>query len=152
MEKNRLSDISEKYLRELYDNIYDSISKNEDSFEKKITNISIGIIAVLFVYIALGEERLVNGLLGILGAVFLTLSLLSDLISPLICKIRMRIFAKKVFEAINNDIEPEEDFTNIIESVNKKVDAHNWVSFGFLSAGILFALIFMLINSYILHI
>jgi hypothetical protein len=50
-EKNTLSDGYKEYLTKTYNNIFDSIFKDEDSFDKNIFKLTAGSIAMFFAYL-----------------------------------------------------------------------------------------------------
>jgi hypothetical protein len=59
-DKNVLSDRERKYLTETYNNVFDSISKEEDDFEKKIFKVTAGSIAMFFAYVILNGMHFTN--------------------------------------------------------------------------------------------
>ncbi|MDR2407948.1 MAG: hypothetical protein LBE13_07545 [Bacteroidales bacterium] len=144
---NCISIKDKEYLTDLYNNIFDSLLKDEDRFETKITYITSGSIVLFFTYIMTSEIAFNNKFTGMLGIIFLILSLLSNLASYLIGKIWMRSISKKLFYAIERNTEPEEEPDKMIYSTNKKIDALNWISTILLFIGIAFITIFIFINN-----
>jgi hypothetical protein len=117
-EKNTLSDGDKKHLTEMYDNAFDSIFKDGDSFEKKIFTVTAGSIAMFFAYVIFNGVPVTNIYSLLAGKNF-----------------KMKI-ANKVLFALKENVMPEDDIDVETVNLNKNIDCLNWVSFVLYFAGL----------------
>ncbi|MDR0575609.1 MAG: hypothetical protein LBG96_16580 [Tannerella sp.] len=146
-ETGRLTPEDKKRLSDLYDNIFESLFKDEDRFETKITYIAAGGIVLFFIDIILNKMTFNSKPIGAIGAAFVITSLLSNLLSYLIGKKWMRGLSIKLEEALKNGVKPEKDPNDMVHSINRKVDYLNWFSAALLIIGTIFITIFIFINN-----
>ncbi|MDR1340001.1 MAG: hypothetical protein LBK58_08130 [Prevotellaceae bacterium] len=133
-----------EYANSLYRNIYDSIMKDEVSFESKITLVAFGMTVIFIAYIISKGSGFICLPIGIIGASFLLLCLISDMLSLVIGVMTMRKYANILKEYIEQSIPA--DLYGIVNKINRIVDAWNQLSAILLFLGMILTAIFIFVN------
>jgi hypothetical protein len=128
-EKSMLSDRDRKYLTETYGNLFDSIFKDEDSFEKNIFGVISGSIAMFFAYVILNGMPVTNEKTMLSAGLFcLVGSLFTNIFSYLIGKEWKMNVAGKVLFALKENVMLKDDIEMELSNLNKKINRVNWIS------------------------
>jgi hypothetical protein len=133
-----------KYGEALYDNIWDTINKDGACFERKITGMPSGAIVIFIAYVILKDSGLICVPVGIVGASFLSLCLITNMLSYIFGKITMMKDADTLRKYIDQSIPA--DLYGIAGKINREIDVWNWLSAIFLFLGIILTAIFIFIN------
>jgi hypothetical protein len=143
---NAPDDKDKEYFADSYENIFDSVSKDEDSFETKITYIASGSIVLFFTYIASGETPFKCKSALILAIILLGGSLSLNLFSYLMGKKWKMNLGDGILACLEEKTMSRKDIGLKLHDINKKIDRINWASFICLFFGMVFATIFITNN------
>jgi hypothetical protein len=136
-EKNTLCDGDREHLTETYDNLFDSIFKDEDSFDKNIFKVTAGSVAMFFAYVILNGMPVTNEKTMLLAGLFcLVGSLLTNIYSLLAGKNWKMEVANKVLFVLKENVMLKDDVDMELMNLNEKINCVNWVSFVLYFAGL----------------
>jgi hypothetical protein len=136
----------QEYANALYDNIYDAIMKDGANFETKITRIAFGMTVIFIAYVISKGSGFICLPIDIIGASFLLLYLISDMLSFVIGTITMRKYVNILEKYIEQSIPA--DLYGIVSKLNRDIEIRNWISAILLFLGIILTAIFIfIINS-----
>lgn len=145
-ENKPLTDEHKRQITEVWNNLYESIFKDEDNFETKITYISAGGIGLLLAYISSSgnNEYFHWGLL--LGLTCFILALSLNMVLYLISKRWKRNDIKRYERYLKREkgcgVNPNRDSVTL----SKRIDRWNWLTMVLLLLGIIFSSFYVCSN------